>query len=295
MATDILEHPQSPVSVRDFLILGKAGITTMVLVTAAAGVLLAPGDAGWRLWVAALAGTALVSAGAAALNQVVERKVDAQMERTQRRPLPAGRIDPLTATLVGVLATALGTVLLALEANLLAAAIALATAVGYVAIYTPFKRVSSLATIVGAAPGAAPPLIGWAAAAGNLAPGAWVLFAMLFVWQLPHFLAIAWMYRDDYERGGFPLITIDDPGARRTGRQAVLWAAALIPVSLLPTALGLTGMVYFIGAALLGMAFLAAAGVFAVKADRPSARRLMFTSILYLPAILALLALDHLP
>lgn len=278
---------------RDFLILGKSGITAMVLVTTAAGLLLAPGPVSLMTWVATLIGTALVSAGAAALNQVVERKIDARMERTAKRPLPSGRMDVAVAGFSGVLSAVLGVAILAVGANPIAALIALGTLIGYVAVYTPFKRISSLSTIVGAVPGAAPPLIGWAAATGSLDWGGWVLFGLLFLWQMPHFLAIAWLYQADYQRGGFPLIAIGDAGARRTGRQAVLYTAALIPVSLLPSALGLCGLVYLVGTLVLGLAFLVLAGWFAIVPERRTARQLLFGSILYLPAVLILLLIDH--
>lgn len=297
-ATALNDHttglPAPKLAWRDFLMLGKAGITAMVLVTTAAGLLLAPEAVSATRWVLTLLGTALVSAGAAALNQVVERRIDAKMQRTARRPLPSGRMSVGVALTSGVLAGTIGTTTLALAATPMAAAVAFATLLGYVAVYTPFKRVSSLSTIVGAVPGAAPPLIGWAAATGGLEAGAWALFGLLFLWQMPHFLAIAWLYQDDYERGGFPLIAIGDPGARRTGRQAVLYTAALIPVSLLPTALGRTGVVYLVGTALCGVGFLALAGAFSIKPERTSARRLLFASILYLPLVLILLLLDHL-
>jgi protoheme IX farnesyltransferase len=288
------ELPTPKLVWRDFLMLGKAGITAMVLVTTAAGILLAPASVSPLQWALTLLGTALVSAGSAALNQVVERHIDARMQRTARRPIPSGRMPVQVALMAGVLAAVTGTTILALAATPLAATIALLTLVGYVAVYTPFKRVSSLSTIVGAFPGAAPPLIGWAAATGSLDVGAWALFGLLFLWQMPHFLAIAWLYQDDYQRGGFPLIAIGDLGARRTGRQAVLYTTALVPVSLLPTALGLTGPVYLVGALLLGLAFLGLAGAFSIDPNRTTARRLLFASILYLPLVLVLLVVGRL-
>lgn len=286
--------PLPSFQLRDYLVLGKSGITLMVLVTTAAGILLAPQRVPWATWLATMLGTALVCAGAAALNQVVERRSDALMNRTARRPLPAGRIDVATATVAGIAAAVVGTTILALWANLLAAAIALATLLGYVVVYTPLKKVSSLATIVGAIPGAAPPLIGWVAATGEASAGGWALFGLLFLWQMPHFLAIAWLYRDDYVRGGFPLITTEDPSGRSAGRQALFYAAALLPISLLPAALGLTGAVFAVGTALCGIGFLALAGAFSIDANRLSARRLLLASIAYLPAVLALLAIDRL-
>lgn len=278
----------------DLAELTKARIAVMVLVTAAAGFLLASQrglDA--VLLVHALVGTALVAAGAGVLNQVVERDTDALMRRTADRPLPAGRIAPDTALALGVALAVGGLAYLALAVNLLTALLGATTLAGYVFVYTPLKRVSSLATIVGAVPGAMPPLMGWAAARDSLDAGAWALFGILFFWQLPHFLAIAWMYREDYARGGFPMLPVTDPGGARTGRQTVLWAAGLVPVSLVPSALGLTGGVYLAGALALGLGFLGVAAAFHRDLTNPAARRLLLVSVLYLPAILAVMAADR--
>ena len=195
------------VRLRDLLALTKTGITAMVALSAASGMLLAADDGPTQpaLWFHTLLGTALVAAAASALNQVVERDVDGLMRRTAQRPLPAGRLQADAAVVFAVLLGAGGLLELALGANLLAAALAAATLVAYVAVYTPLKRVHSLSTVVGAIPGAVPPMIGWAAVTGTLGPGAWALFALLFFWQMPHFLAIAWIYRADYARGGFPM------------------------------------------------------------------------------------------
>jgi heme o synthase len=280
---------------RDLLDLTKAGITAMVAVSAAAGMLVAaqtPTDP--LLWLHTLLGTALVSAGASALNQVVEREHDGLMRRTAGRPIPAGRLHPDLALLCGVLLAVLGLLELAWGANLLAALLAAGTLAGYVFVYTPLKRVSSLATVVGAVPGAVPPLIGWAAVRGDLAPAAWVLFALLFFWQMPHFLAIAWLYRADYARGGFPMLSVSDEDGLRTSRQALLYCAALVPVSLLPSALGLAGAVYFVGALLAGAWFFVASVLFALDRSTAAARRLMLVSVFYLPLVLAALAADRL-
>jgi protoheme IX farnesyltransferase len=228
------------------------------------------------------------------LNQVVERDTDALMRRTADRPIPAGRVDPDAALGLGVVLAVAGMGWLALAANPLAALLGAATLAGYLFVYTPLKRVSSLATLVGAVPGAMPPLIGWAAARGSLGAGAWALFGILFLWQLPHFLAIAWMYRADYQRGGMPMLPVIDPGGSRTGRQSVLYAAALVPVSLAPTALGLTGAVYFAGALALGLAFFGVALAFQRALSNQAARRLLLVSVLYLPAVLAVMLLDRL-
>ena len=285
------------VRARDLLGLTKPGITAMVAVSAAAGMLVAAhGGAAppLALWLHALMGTALVSAGASALNQVLERDFDGLMRRTAQRPLPSGRLHPDVALLFGVVLAILGLLELAWGANLLAALLAGGTLAGYVWVYTPLKRVSSLSTLVGAIPGAVPPVIGWAAVRGDVEPRAWALFALLFFWQMPHFLAIAWLYRADYERGGFPMLPVSDPDGMRTSRQALLYCAALVPVSLLPAALGLAGGVFFAGALLAGAWFLAAASLFALDRSTANARRLMLVSVFYLPAVLATLAADRL-
>jgi protoheme IX farnesyltransferase len=216
------------------------------------------------------------------------------MRRTANRPIPAGRMHPDLALFVGVTLSVVGLLELVLAVAPLASLLAAATLVGYVFVYTPMKRASSLATVVGAVPGAVPPMIGWAAVTGRLDAGAWALFALLFFWQMPHFLSIAWLYRADYERGGFPMISVQDPDGLRTARQAVLYCAALVPVSLLPTALGLAGPIYFGGALLLGLVFLAASAHFALDRGARVARRLMLVSIFYLPLVLGILVVDRL-
>ena len=292
------EATSLPVGVRvaDLAELTKPRITAMVAVTAAAGYLLAAQDGPIDLLrlVHTLLATAMVSSGASALNQVVERDTDARMRRTQSRPLPAGRIDPDMALLWAVCLVVGGLAWLAVSANLLTALLGAFTVALYVFAYTPLKRVSSLATLVGAVPGAVPPMMGWAAVRDGLEPGAWALFAILFLWQLPHFLAIAWMYREDYARGGFPMLPVDDPDGRRTALQTLLYGGALVPVSLLPAPLGLVGIGYLVGALLLGGAFFAACVVFAQQRTDRSARRLLLASVAYLPALLAVMLVDRL-
>lgn len=280
---------------RDLLELTKPRITLMVALTCAAGFLLATptGELPLRPLLATVVGTALVCAGSAALNHHAERDVDARMRRTAKRPLPAGRMEPDTALLWGALLAAGGLLLLALGANPLTALLAAATLVSYVWIYTPLKRKSSLATLVGALPGAAPPLLGWTGAVGTLDLGGWLLFALLFLWQLPHFLAIAWLYHDDYRAAGLHLLTIDDPDYGRTTRQAVLYAVALLPVSFAPAIVGLGGPLQLGGALVFGALFLAAALAFGRRPTRTSARRLLLASVAYLPAVLAAWVLDH--
>jgi protoheme IX farnesyltransferase len=289
------ETAAAPTLSSDLLELTKPRITGLVSVTTAAGFLLAtpPGPLPWVTLAHTVVGTALVAAGSGALNQVVERELDGRMRRTAHRPLPAGRLDPDFARLWGALLGATGILELALGANPLTALLAAATLAAYVFVYTPMKTRTSLATIVGAAPGAAPPLIGWAGATGEIGLGGWVLFAMLFLWQLPHFLSIAWLYRDDYRRAGMPLLTVNDPDFGRTARQAALWAVALVPVALVPTAVGLAGPVYLVGALALSGAFLAVALDFARRPAVATARRLLLASVAYLPLILAVLVGDH--
>lgn len=294
MRASAFQSVVTDLSLQDLGELTKSGITAMVVVSTAVGMLLASaGGSSWTLWFHTLMGTALVSAGASTLNQVVERDRDARMRRTADRPIPGGRIHPDMALLLGVGAATLGLVQLALAVNLFTAVLAAATLVGYVFVYTPLKRASSLATVIGAVPGAVPPMIGWVAVTGRLDIGAWVLFGLLFFWQIPHFLSIAWLYRVDYERGGFRMISIGDPEGLRTARQATLYCAALVPVSLLPAALGLADLVYFLGAVALGMAFLAVSSLFALDRSVENARRLMLASVFYLPAILGVLVLDR--
>jgi protoheme IX farnesyltransferase len=279
---------------RDLMGLTKSGITAMVAVSAASGMLVASASpAPLALWVHTLLGTALVAAGASALNQVVERDYDALMRRTAGRPIPSGRLHPDLALFCGVLLAVGGLAELAWGANLLAALLAAGTLAGYVFVYTPLKRVSSLATVVGAVPGAVPPLIGWAAVRGDLTAPAWALFALLFFWQMPHFLAIAWLYRADYARGGFPMLSVSDPAGLRTSRQALIYCAALVPVSLLPSALGLAGVAYFVGALAAGGWFFAATALFALDRNQHNARRLMLVSVFYLPLVLTALAADR--
>ena len=238
---------------------------------------------------ATLAGTALVASGSMTLNMLIERDVDALMRRTRGRPLPTGRLRPADALGFGVLLTALGTLLLALTTNLLATGVALLTWASYLFAYTPLKTRTSLSTIVGAFPGALPPVIGWAAARNALEPGAYVLFAIMFLWQIPHFLAIAWIYREDYARGGFPMLPVLDPAGHITGRQAVANCLALLLVSVVPSFAGMTNRVYLWGALALGVGFTAVAVVAATKRTTAAARALFLASVLYLALLSALL------
>ena len=276
-----------------YLTLTKPEITFNVVMTALVGFLAASrGTVHVRLLLDTLLGTALVAAAASALNQWVERDLDAVMHRTVRRPLPAGRLTPAESLVFAAVLGAAGTVCLALLATPLASALAAATALSYLLVYTPLKRLTSLSTVVGAVPGAIPPMIGWAAARGHLDAGAWVLFLILFFWQMPHFLALAALYRHDYARAGFRVLPVVDPDGASTARQSVLYTLALLLVSLMPPFLGMAGPLYFFGALALGLGF-TFYGVRLAFAPREHAHasRLFRASLLYLPALCVLMAL----
>ncbi len=273
-----------------YLELTKPRITLMVVFTSFVGYAMAAGGSP-RLpgLLLALLGTALIASGASALNMVMERRTDALMERTRRRPLPSGRLGVSEALAFGGTLSLSGLATLYWGANRLATVVALVTWASYLFAYTPLKTRTSLATVVGAFPGALPPVIGWTAATGRWAPGAFVLFAILFLWQLPHFLAIAWLFREDYARGGLPTLPAHDPSGRITSRQTLLNSAALLLVSLLPAPFGLAGPVYSVGAMLLGAAMVGISAGFVASRAHASARRLFLASVLYLPALLGLL------
>lgn len=280
----------------DFLVLTKPRLVTLVLVTTLVGFIVGSGgrvDLVLLAWT--ILGTGLTAGGALALNQYLERDVDGRMERTRRRPLPDGRLAPTDALVFGAACAAAGLLVLALLANLLACAVTAATFGIYLAAYTPLKRISSLATIVGAVPGALPPVTGWAAARGDLSAGAWTLFAIMFLWQIPHFLALAWMYKDEYARAGIVVLPSSDPDGRLTGRQMVAYLAVLTPVSLAPAALGLAGPFYVLCALALSSAFLALGVGFALVPSRDRARRVFLGSLAYVPALLALLVFARKP
>jgi len=277
----------------DYVELTKPRITLMVMLTTMVGFVMGSvGRVNVPGLLAVLAGTGLVAAGASALNMLLERRTDALMHRTRNRPLPAGRLRPTDVVAWGFALTAAGVLLLGWRAGTLATGVALVTWLSYLLFYTPLKPLTSLSTVVGALPGALPPVIGWAAARGSLDPGAFVLFAILFLWQIPHFLAIAWIYREDYARGGLPMLPVLDPEGKVTGRQAVANSLALLLVSLTPRAAGLAGNVYLVGAVVLGMAFTAVAFRAAIERTAPAARRLFLASIVYLALLCALLIAD---
>ncbi len=271
----------------------KARLTLLVLITTLVGFYVgANGALNWALMIHTILGTALLACGAAALNQLIEREHDAKMRRTEGRPLPSGRLQPDTVLLFGGFSSMAGLIYLAFAVNLLTSLLGAITLVTYVFVYTPLKRVTWLNTTVGAIPGALPPLMGWTAATGELTGPGWALFAILFFWQIPHFLAIAWIYRDEYAKAGFVMLPGVDPTGERTAHQAVSHAIGLLIVSLCPVLFRVAGATYFVGALLIGLVFLAAAFAFARQLNVPRARQLFFASIIYLPLLLGLMVFD---
>jgi protoheme IX farnesyltransferase len=282
-----------PVCSGDLLALTKPRVVVMALVTTAVGFYLGARETlGWWRLFETLIGTALAAAGTIALNQYLERDLDALMERTRLRPLPAGRLRPTTALAFGAATATAGLLHLMLAVDPLAALLAALTVVSYLFAYTPLKRKSPLSTLVGAVPGGLPPMIGWVAARGALDLEAWVLFGILFLWQIPHALAIAVLYRADYGRAGFRFLPVVDREGTKTGLPIVSHCFALIIVSLLPALTGMAGSIYFFGALALGLVFLGAGVWLAIAASAGAARRLLLASFLYLPTVLALMAVD---
>ncbi|MFN2542815.1 MAG: heme o synthase [Chthoniobacterales bacterium] len=278
--------------VQDFAELVKARLTLLVLLTTAVGFYLAaPNPIDYRALFHVVFGTAAAAAGAAALNQWWERRVDALMRRTRSRPVPAGRMPPAEALVLGGALSIFGVVYLAMSCNALSAILAAITIVIYIFAYTPLKRISTGNTALGAVPGAIPPMIGWAAARGGLGAGAWSLFAIVFLWQLPHFFAISWMYRDDYARAGFRMISSDDRGGERSASQSVFFSILLLVLAGLPAFVEMTTAIYLpIELALSGI-FVAVAMRFLRTRTPADARRLFFASIIYLPLLLGALVL----
>jgi protoheme IX farnesyltransferase len=279
-----------------YVALTKPRLTMLALVTVATGFVLgARGASHPSTLLVTLFGSWMVAGGASAWNQYLERSSDLRMKRTAGRPLPSGRLAPVEAATFGSLLGLSGTVLLAVGVNGVAAGVAAATFILYVFVYTPLKRRTTLNTVIGAIPGALPPVIGWASATGRLGIEAWALFLILFLWQFPHFLAIAWLYRDDYARGGHRMLPVVDPAGLLTARQASVYALALIPASLIPATIGLAGPAYFVGALALGLFYLLQAVRFWSEVSESSARRLLRASFVYLPSILMLLLLNPMP
>jgi protoheme IX farnesyltransferase len=278
----------------DLSVLVKARLTLLVMLTTLVGFLMGrePENTVLQL-VWAMLGTGLVACGSSALNQLQEHRSDEKMVRTRHRPLPARKMTPDSVLIFGFFTSVAGLGILAWQINLLTAALAGITLGTYLFIYTPMKKVSTFNTVVGAVPGALPPLLGWTAARGAMDVQGWILFSILFLWQIPHFMAIAWMYRDDYERGGLHMITRFDTTGRATGQQALIYALGLIPVSMLPSFWGMTGLVYLGASFLLGAFFAWKAWEFVRRPEEAQARSLFFLSILYLPLLLAVMVLDR--
>ena len=280
----------------DYWALTKPEVNFLILITTFAGFYLAspagPGEFQILPVIHTLLGTLLVASGTGTLNQYVERHFDAQMRRTARRPVASGRMEPSHALWFGISSSLAGTVYLALAVNGLAALLTVVTLLSYLFLYTPLKRKTPLCTLVGAFPGAMPPLIGWAGASGRLSLEAWVLYGMLFLWQFPHFMAIAWMYREDYARAGYLVLPFGERRGRFMAWQSLLPPLALVPLSLTPTFLGDVGLIYLVGALLLSSGFFYCAAQLALRKSNLVARRLLFASIVYLPLLLLLMVLD---
>ena len=277
-----------------YLELTKPRITFLIVLTAAAGFALASSaHIDYTGLLRSMLGIALLSSGIATINQYMERDLDALMRRTANRPLPSGKLLPVEALMFGASLIVLAEVYLAVLVNPLTALLGLTVIAGYLFAYTPLKTRTTLSTMVGAFPGAVPPLIGWAAARGTIGLEAWVLFAILFLWQFPHFLAIAWMYREDYTRAGILMLPVVEPDGRVTAQQIVVYTILLLPVSLLPTVLGVSGKVYLYGAIVLGLLFLYSSVRAAFSKSRQEARRLLLASVIYLPLLFILMVLDR--
>ena len=277
-----------------YLALTKPDVSLLVVITTLAGFYL-----GSRVPVDSLRmaytvfGTSLIAGGTSALNHYFERASDACMRRTASRPLPSGQLQPAEALWFGVGLVTAGTIYLFVAVSALPSLLALGTCVSYLGAYTPLKRRTTLATLVGAFPGAVPPLIGWAAARGTLSREAWILYAILFLWQFPHFLAIAWMYREDYGRAGIRMLPVVEPDGRVTGQQIIAYSLMLVPVSLLPAAMGISGRVYLVSAAILSLLFLASSIRAAMSKSNQHARQLLLASVLYLPLLFAVMVLNR--
>ena len=290
--------PLAPVAARvrvaAYVELTKPRITLLVMLTTAAGYFLGAGRTlNYTGLLHTLAGTGLLSSGIAALNQFMERELDGRMRRTMMRPLPMGRITPRGALIFGAALTLSAELYLLLLVNPLSALLGAGVVIGYLGCYTPLKTRTSLSTLVGAFPGAVPPLLGWTAATGHVSVEGLVLFAILFLWQFPHFFAIAWMYREDYARAGILMLPVIETDGRLTKQQIVVWTLLLVPVSLAPAALGLSGAIYFVGALVLGALFLLTSVAAFLTLSRRNARRVLLASVLYLPFLFGLMVLNQ--
>ncbi len=285
----------SRVKLLDYIALAKPELTLLSVTTALGAAYLAAGDPVpyWLLFHVFI-GTILVGAGAGALNQYAERQYDAMMRRTENRPLPSGRLEPTEALALGSVAAIGGVIYLSAFTNVLAGFLAVVTLVTYLLLYTPLKRLTPFATVIGGVPGALPPMIGWAAVAGGLTMGAWALFFILFFWQMPHFHSLAWMYRKDYARAGYRLLTVVDPSGVVASRQILIYSAALVPAALMPTMVGTLGITYFLGAFLLSGGFLVLAIRLYRNRTNGNARMLFLASLVYLSVLIGLMIFDRL-
>jgi len=288
----------APSSVRTrlaaYIELTKPRITTLIVLTSAAGFALASrAGINYLLFAHTLIGIGLLSSGIGTLNQYMERDLDGLMRRTAERPLPSERLFPFEALWFGISLTLMAEVYLALFVNVLTALLGLTVITGYLFVYTPLKTRTSLSTALGAFPGAMPPLMGWTAARGEIDTAAWVLFAIVFLWQFPHFLSIAWMYREDYGRAGIRMLPVVEPDGRVTGQQIIAYSLMLVPVSLLPALLGISGKVYLAAAALLSLLFLASSVRAALSKSNKDARQLLLASVLYLPLLFGVMVLNR--
>jgi len=282
--------------VADFFELAKPRVVLMVLITAFVGFYVGSEEIpNYLRLFQMLVGTALAAGGTLALNQFLERETDGMMERTRRRPLPDGRVQPGEALWFGLLVTLAGLSYLAFSVNFISAWVTALITMSYLLVYTPMKRRSSLCMLIGAVPGALPPVIGWVAARGSLSVDAWVLFAIMFLWQVPHTLAIARLYREDYAKAGIQFLPVIEPEGGSMNRQIISHCTALLAVSLLPTLVGLAGPLYFIVAFVLGIGLLASGVRLAMESTLSRARRLLFASLIYLPVLLLVMALDRVP
>ena len=277
-----------------FTELTKPRIAFMLVLTSVAGFYLgSKGNFDFVLLLNSVIGITLLAFGVATLNQVIERRTDALMTRTMNRPLPSGKISTAEALIFGLILTVSAEIYLAFLVNGLTAALGLIVIIGYVLLYTPLKTKTSASTAIGAIPGALPPLMGWTSSANEITLGAWILFAMLFLWQFPHFLAIAWMYKEQYAKAGIKMLPVVEPAGKITARQIVIFTVMLLPVSLAPYFFGVAGLIYLVGATILGICFLIASIQTARAKTVAEARKLLFVSVIYLPLIFALMVFDH--
>jgi heme o synthase len=277
----------------DYWDLTKPGITFLVVITALAAFYIASqGSPNIMLLIHSLLGIACISGGGGTLNHFIERKYDLMMNRTKTRPIPSGRVHPTEALILGTGLSVLGIVYLVIAVNTLTALLGALTLIGYIGIYTPLKRISPHSTIIGAFPGAMPPVLGWTAVTGAVSLEAIILFAIVFFWQMPHFLGIAWMYRKDYEKGGFPMLPVVEPDGKSTSRMILIYCTGLIPVSLFPTILGMAGYIYFTTALLCGLVFLYFSIRVALSPTNMNAKYLVLASVFHLPVVMAFLMID---